>query len=159
MASLQSCGHGLHLVRSSSLDRGNLCLLDDSLHLPKLGKSSQLYAGRLRDEHERFCLIFHILAVVFASHLVSRSQDSPPLHRQGLLCSNCRYCILHLGYCQGKWKLCEGKIYEKNFLTLTGPWHWPNRSPAGYSPRKQTRLGYSQGSHVVNRKFCDPHCE
>lgn len=99
MARFQSCGHGLYLVWSSSLDRGNLCLLDDPLHLAQLAKSSQHYAYQLWYEHERLCLIFHILVAIFASDMVPSAQDQTLVYRQELLCSDCCHCILHLGYC------------------------------------------------------------
>lgn len=115
MARLQSSCNGMRLVLGTSLDRRNMCLLDDPLHLAQFPKSAQLYAGQLWHQHERLCLFLFILATVFASHLVPCSQDSASLHRQGLLCSDCWCCILHLGYCPGKGKLCELRFEIKTF--------------------------------------------
>lgn len=53
-------------------------------------------------QHCRIRLFLPFLGRIPPVHLSAGSQDSPFVHRQGLLCTHCRNCLFHLGDCTSK---------------------------------------------------------
>jgi len=132
-------------VWSPSMDWRHLRAAHDQRNMEKLGhvpnwRCPRYHAHVIGDKYSRFCLVFPVLAGLFAFLVVSGSQDSPPLHSQGLLRSRRRGQLFYLGHCPS-------------------PWDWSNCSSGLNHPWQCVRVGNGQGDHVCHCQFCYPHCE
>ncbi len=85
------------------------------------------------------CFILPLLVLLAPSNLVSRPQDPPSIHGQGLLRACCWSCLLYLGYLESSW--------SRSHCAPTRQSHW-----------FCSGLGHGQGYHVLDRKLRHPDC-